>query len=326
VRCGAAMGRPANRVGAVGAQAQPSSERRSAPTGPSDAAVSRDPGTPDAAPDDADDLRRFHFDRLIRRRSTLAWGGIPTVVIAIGLFFSNPLLTLVTLVLGFLTTIAVCWSKADSQAEDDFFVAYAEERGLTRTKDGSLPGSTPLLRKGDKREADEVLEGSLGDGISGRLALYTYTDVWYDKNGRHETDYRFTVAISDVPECRQRLPGVYANRKFGFRVFEHLEDVFRTKERVKLESGKLDDEYEIFADKDQDQNFLRQLFSPTFIVWMTDEAPEKFAFELEDGVLCCNVRGHKKSAAELDGMRGAAAHVASRLRDEVREGATAPSA
>ncbi len=314
------------RVGAAAAEEQPSPERRSAPTGPADAAVSRDPGTPGTAPDDTDDLRRFRFHRLIRKRSTLAWGGIPTVVIAIGLFFPNLLLMLVTLVLGFLITITVCWSKADSQAEDDFFVAYAEERGLTRTKDGSLPGSTPLLRKGDQRKGDEIMEGPLGDGISGRLALYTYTDVWYDTSGRHETDYHFTVAMSDVPECRQSLPGLYANRKFGFRVFENLEDVFRTKERVKLESEKLDDEYEIFTNKDQDQDFLRQLFSPTFIVWMTDEAPEKFAFELEDGVLCCNVWGHKRSAAELDGMRGAASHIAKRLRDEVREGATAPSA
>jgi hypothetical protein len=128
--------------------------------------------------------------------------------------------------------------------------------------------------------------------------------------------------MTDVPECRPRLPELYANRKFGFRVFEKLEDAFRSKQRVKLESEELDNEYEIFTSKDQDQNFLRQLFSPMFIVWMTDEAPEKFAFELEDGVLCCNVKGHKKSAPELDAMRGVAAHIAKRIRDEVAEGAT----
>jgi hypothetical protein len=88
----------------------------------------------------------------------------------------------------------------------------------------------------------------------------------------------------------------------------------------------LENEYEIFAPKEQDQNFLRQLFSPTFIVWMTDSAPEKFAFELEDGVLCCNVKGHKKSALDLDAMRAAAAHIAKRIRDEVAEGAPSTSA
>jgi len=295
-------------------------EKRSAPTGPEDAAVSRDPGTPDTAPDDADDLRGFHFRQLIRRRKTWLWGGIPTVVLAVALAFGNVLWLPIILIAGFLITVLVCWIKAVSRAEDAFFIAYAEERGLSRIETGSLPGSTPLLRKGDERKAEEILEGPLGDGTSGSVALYTYTDVSYDKNGRHETDYHFTVATTDLSECRERLPVLYANRKFGLRFLEKVEDVFRSKERVKLESEKLDTEYEIFSNKDQDQNFLRQLFSPTFIVWLTDEAPEKFAFELEDGVLCCNVKGHKKSAPDLDRMRAAAAHIAGRVREEVQEG------
>jgi hypothetical protein len=236
------------------------------------------------------------------------------------LAFGNLLWIPIILILGFLITVIVCWIKAVSGAENDFFNAYADERGMTRTEVGQLPGSTPLLRKGDENKAEEILEGPLGDGANGTLALYTYTDVWYDKNGRHETDYHFTVSMIDLPECRQRLPELYANRKFGLRVFEKLEDVFRSKERVKLESEKLDEEYEIFSAKEQDQNFLRQVFSPTFIVWLTDEAPEKFAFELEDGVLCCNVKGHKKGATELDGMRASTSHIAKRLRDEIREG------
>jgi hypothetical protein len=301
-------------------------EQRTAPTGPADAAVSRDPGTPDTAPDDASDLRGFHFRRLIRKRSTLYWGGIPTVVLAIALAFGNLLWIPIILVLGFLITVTVCWIKAVSGAEDDFFKAYAEERGLTRTERGNLPGSTPLLRKGDENKAEEILEGPLGDGTTGTVALYTYTEVYYDKDGRHETDYHFTVAMTDIPGCRERLPELYANRKFGLRVFEKLEDVFRSKQRVELESEQIDKEYEIFSRKDQDQNFLRQLFSPTFIVWMTDQAPDKFAFELEDGVLCCNVKGHKKSAAELDVMRGSASHIAQRIRDEIREGAAAATA
>jgi hypothetical protein len=307
----------------MGASEQSTPERRSAPTGPEDAAVSRDPGTPDAALDDADDLRGFHFRRLIRSRSTWLWGGIPAVVLAIALAFGNVLWIPIILIAGLLITLLVCWIMAVSRAEDAFFVAYAEERGLTRTEKGQLPGSTPLLRKGDERKAGEILSGPLSDGVDGTVALYTYTEVYYDKNGRHETDYHFTVAMTEIPECRERLPELYANRKFGLRVFEKLEDVFRSKQRVKLESEELDQAYEIFAAKEQDQNFLRQLFSPTFIVWMTDQAPEKFAFELEAGVLCCNVKGHKKSADELDGLRASTSHIASRIREEVREGATA---
>lgn len=299
----------------------------SAPTGPADAAVSRDPGTPDTAPDDADDLRGFHFRRLIRKRATLYAGVIPTVVIAIALgIVGNPLWLAIIPIFGGLVIVIVCWLIAMSRSEVAFFEAYSKQRGLTRTQKGQLGGYTPLLCKGDERQAEEIMEGPLAEDAQGTLALYTYTEVYYDKDGRHETDYHFTVAMTSVPECSKRMPELYANRKFGFRIFEKVEDAFRSKERVKLESEKLDEEYEIFANKDQDPNVLRQLFSPTFIVWMTDEAPEKFAFELVDGTLCCNVKGHKKSAVELDGMRKASAAVARRLRAEAAEGSAASAA
>ena len=119
---------------------------------------------------------------------------------------------------------------------------------------------------------------------------------------------------------RRLRPELYCRRKFGLRSLEKFEDVFRgSKERVKLESEMLDERYEIFAGKSQDANRLRQLFSPTFIVWLTDSAPEKFAFELVGGTLCCYVNGHKKKAAELDTIRAASAAVASRLREEALE-------
>jgi hypothetical protein len=93
----------------------------------------------------------------------------------------------------------------------------------------------------------------------------------------------------------------------------------RSKERVKLESEALDERYEIFAGKGQDPIRLRRLFSPTFIVWLTDSAPQKFAFELVDGTLCCYVHGHKEKAAELDTIRAASAAVTTRLREEALE-------
>jgi hypothetical protein len=86
-----------------------------------------------------------------------------------------------------------------------------------------------------------------------------------------------------------------------------------------LESEALDKRYEIFAGKEQDQVWLRRLFSPTFIVWLGEEAPKKFAFELVGGTLCCYVSGHKKSAADLDTIRASSATVAKRLREEARE-------
>jgi len=73
------------------------------------------------------------------------------------------------------------------------------------------------------------------------------------------------------------------------------------------------------AGKEQDANWMRQLFSPTFIVWLAEAAPDKFAFELVGGTLCCYVSGHKENAAALDGIAAATGAVAKRLRDEALE-------
>ena len=112
------------------------------------------------------------------------------------------------------------------------------------------------------------------------------------------------------------MPELFCQRKFGLRALEKFEDVFRrSKERVKLESEALDEKYEIFAGKGQDAVWLRRLFSPTFIVWLTESAPKKFAFELVDGTLCCYVQRPQEKAEELDAMRAATATVATRLRE-----------
>jgi hypothetical protein len=123
-----------------------------------------------------------------------------------------------------------------------------------------------------------------------------------------------------VPECASLVPELYCQKKFGLHALEKLEDAFRrSKERVHLESAALDDRYEIFAGKGQDANRLRRLFSPSFIVWLTEGAPKKFAFELLDGTLCCYVNGHKEKAADLDEVCAGTGAVAARLREEALE-------
>jgi hypothetical protein len=273
-------------------------------------------------PDDANDLRGFHFKRLLGK--PLTWVLLAIFAVAAGIaaaIFFGPAIgaaaAAATLLLGLLVVFAI----ADSRAEDAFFTAYAERRGLALADRGPLPPATPLLRKGNDRYAERSMAGPLADGVDGVLALYTYEDETTDSEGNRQTNYyRYTVGLAQVPECAGFVPELYCQRKSGLRALEKFEDVFRrSKERVKLESEALDERYEIFAGKAQDPNRLRQLFSPTFIVWLTDSTPEKFAFELVDGALCCYVHGHKTKAAELDTIRTASAAVAIRLRDESLE-------
>jgi hypothetical protein len=275
-----------------------------------------------AAPDGANDLRGYYFRLLLGKtgvRVAIAMAAIAGA--AAGTLLAGPAIGAAGLAAALIVALLIVFAVADSRAEGAFFDAYGQQRGMTVYGRSRLPQATPLLRKGDDRYAERMLEGPLGGGVDGVLALYTYEDETTDGEGNRQTNYyRYTVGLAQVPECAGFVPELYCQRKSGLRALERFEDVFRrSKERVKLESEALDERYEIFAAKGQDANRLRQLFSPTFIVWLTDSAPEKFAFELVDGNLCCYVKGHKEKAAELDAVRAASGAVATRLRDEARE-------
>lgn len=277
-----------------------------------------------AAPlDDADDLRGFHFRRLLAKPLTWALIGALVVIAAVaGAAAAGPGIGGAAAVAALVVGVVIVLVIADNKAADDFFEVYAQQRGMTQVHGrGRLPQATPLLRKGDDRYTERTLLGPLGEGFDGTLALYTYEEETRDADGNKQTSYhRYTLGLLDVPECSGLVPELYCQRKVGLRALEGLEDVFRgSKERVKLESEVLDDKYEIFAGEGQDPTWLRQLFAPTFIVWLTDSAPSKFAFELVGGTLCCYVSGHEEDAAGLDAVMRATGSVAKRLRDEALE-------
>lgn len=274
------------------------------------------------APADADDLRGFHFKRLMRK--PLTWILIAVFVIAAGVAGAalvGPAIGGAAAVGVFFIALVIVFAIADNAAADAFFAAYAQEHGLALGGKGPLPPATPLLQKGDDRYADRTLTGRIAADCEGTLALYTYEEETTDSEGNRQTNYyHYTLGLVEVPECVAHVPELYCQRKFGFRALEKFEDVFRgNKERVKLESEVLDEKYEIFAGRAQDAVWLRRLFAPTFIVWLTESAPKKFAFELVDGALCCYVSGHKEDTEDLDEIAAATAAVAKRLRDEALE-------
>lgn len=293
-----------------------SSPEEQPPTPPQAAAA------PTEVPDDADDLRGFHFKRLLRK--PLTWIAIGAFMVAIGGVLAatiGPAVGGGGAVAAFVVGVIAVFALADSQAADAFFAAYSQQHGYALGGRTALPAATPLLRKGDDRYAERTLTGTIGNEIQGMLCLYTYEDETTDSEGNRQTNYyHYTVGLVEVPECVAHLPELYCQRKSGLRALEKFEDVFRrSKERVKLESEVLDEKYEIFSGNEQDAVWLRRLFAPTFIVWLTDTAPKKFAFELVNGTLCCYVNGHKEDSEELDLMAAAAATVAKRLRDEATE-------
>ncbi|MFL5899223.1 MAG: hypothetical protein ACJ76D_12340 [Solirubrobacterales bacterium] len=279
------------------------------------------------APDDANDLRGFHFRRLMRKPLSWMLIGVFVLIAGAGGALIGPAVGGGAAVGALAIGVLIVFGIADSKAADAFFDAYAQQHGLVLGGKGPLPAATPLLRKGDDRYADRTLRGRIGEGIDGTLALYTYEEETTDSEGNRQTNYyKYTLGLVEVPECVAHVPELYCQRKFGLRALEKFEDVFRAKkERVKLESEALDDKYEIFSAKGQDAVWLRRLFAPTFIVWLNEAAPSKFAFELVEGALCCYVSGHKENASELDGLAAATATVAKRLREESAETSARPA-
>jgi hypothetical protein len=216
----------------------------------------------------------------------------------------------------FLTVLGV----AINRAHNAFYAAYAEQRGLRWDRSGAVPPATPLLRRGDTRRVDEMFTGTLPGGLNGELALYSYEERSGAGTGSSAKEiHHFTVVLSELPGLEARLPGLFVQRRSGFRFLDGAEDVFRSNERIELESEVLDRKCEIFADRRCDANWLRQLFEPSFVDFLAESSPEGFAFEVENGTLCVNVNRHRGKANELDAICTAAATVAKRITDEAAE-------
>jgi hypothetical protein len=280
-------------------------------------------------PEDADATQGHHFRRLLGSSVTLILGGILVAAVLIGVGAG------VGWGIGaaagggaLLLVLLVVWLIANSQAAEDFFTSYAAGRGLTRVDGKSmLPPVTPLLRKGDERYAEQRFNGVLPGGIDGSLCLYTYEDETRDSDGNKQTTYvHFTIVMTELPATASYLQELYCQRRVGFRFMDSMEDVFRKRQRVEQESDAVDKSYEIFIGEHDDMNKARQLLSATFLVWLEQNSDENYAFELCAGSLVGNVKGHKKSAADLDRICSVSAAVARRLQAEAGEVVQAPPA
>lgn len=288
------------------------------PVGPGEGVAPPD----QAVPLDADDTRGMHLKRLLRHPLTLSLGTTFAIVgFVIGTMAGGVAIGAAAAAGVILLVLLVVFVLAAGRAKEDFFSAYAHARGLNRTSGRtSLPPTTPLLRKGDDRYAEQVMNGTLPGGAPGAIGLYTYEVETRDSDGDRDTDYyRFTVVLHDIPSIAPKVSDVYCQRRSGFRFMDGAEDVFRRMNRLELESEQLDKRFEVFFGEHDDEVWMKRLFSPSFIVWLSENTPKNFAWELSAGSLCVNVNRHLDSAAELDALCEAASKVAHRLAEEASQ-------
>ncbi len=273
-------------------------------------------------PDDASDTRGTHLRQILASPVTLLIGGFLAGLALVGVGTQVNWGAGGGAAAGVIAIVLiVVWAIANSRAREDFFNAYAQGRKLTRIGGkSSLPPITPLLRKGDNRYAEQRFNGVLPGGMDGSLCLYTYEETSTDSDGNRQTTYvHYTVAMTELPQTAAMMQELFCQRRFGFRLMDSAEDVFRRRQRVEQESEAVDKKYEIFIGANDDLNMARQVLSPSFLVWLDDHSPEAYAFELCAGSLVCNVKGHKKTSAELDELCEASAAVARRLAEEADE-------
>jgi hypothetical protein len=124
-----------------------------------------------------------------------------------------------------------------------------------------------------------------------------------------------------------RFQGIYLRRRRG--VLDRLDsdsNWLRSQklEKVELESAKFMERYELWRDRDQDEVRMRQLFAPSFVIWLA-EHPLAPGFELRAGELVVFVPGHTEDAGHLEFLLMAANEISKRIQTELTEAAQAGS-
>jgi hypothetical protein len=186
--------------------------------------------------------------------------------------------------------------------------AYAAARGLTVEDGVRLPRTTPLLAEGEVHNVDALAGGWFSRYVEAKIALI-------DRGDAH-----FTVAVTHVPKAKRFVPWMLCHRTED----EHFlggafSSLVRGGGRVELGSAELDQHYRVYAASERDDIWFHELFSPAFIVWLVEMAPQGFAFEYVEGTLCVSVLGRATLTEDLDGLRDATVELVRRVRAEIAE-------
>jgi hypothetical protein len=278
-----------------------------------------------SVPANANSTRNAHFRTVIGSSTAIVGGAIAaTVAFSVGAAsHSLPVMAGGPLVVA-LVVAAIALVKADSDAEDEFFRRYATVHGLNHWPKWSLAEFTPLLGGGDRRRCEHWMEAN-GRG----LGWYTF-EVRQNNGDKADTwePHDFTIATVDIGEHGMaRFQGVYLRRRRG--VVDRLESganwlAGHDLDKVELESIAFMERFELWASRDQDEIVLRQLFAPSFVVWLS-EHPLQPGFELRAGVVVVFIPRHCGEAGKLEFLQMAAAEISKRISAELTEAAQAGS-
>lgn len=276
-------------------------------------------------PANTESTKGAHFQTLLSSSPSVVGGAIASVaVFTLGAATHHPALMLGAPVLVGIPVLIICWFVADDKAENEFFTRYAAAHQLAHYEKSSVNSFTPLLGGGDRRHCEHWMQSNDGGNAIG---WFTF-EVRQDNGDKPDTwePHHFTVAMVDLGEMgMRRFQGIYVRRKRG--IFDRLDtdSNWLKKSRVRkveLESTAFDEKYELWIDQDQDDIVVRQLFAPSFIVWMTDH-PLSPGFELRAGTLVVFLPGRCGEAGKLDWLLMALRDISTRVQTELTQAAQA---
>ena len=164
------------------------------------------------------------------------------------------------------------------------YAELASHRGLAAAGDVHPGAVTPLLTKGGGFA--HAHRGPLTERVDGVIARYAY--------GR----FAYNVVFARIPESQPFVPRLQCERRGRITDDTHYGFEVRNT-RQWTESEVLNQRFKVTTSPFQDPNWMRQLFSPTFIDWLGMQTPGDFSFELAYGSLLCSV---EEDDPEIEGL------------------------
>lgn len=220
--------------------------------------------------------------------------------------------------------LAAHWN-ATQRARSEFFGSLAPTLGLRYTAVGHYVPITPLLAAGDRQRFEHTMEGPLFGSQGGPPCLLGH--FTYEISSEVNDDvtvwrpHQFTVCAIDVGAPLVRFRGLYLRpRLSGLGLERDWLKRSPRPEAVELESARFNELYDLRRANDQDELALRELFSPSFVVWLS-EHPLRPGFEVKAGTLVVFLSGHEESEWKLTLLHEAAREIARRLDKQVGEDA-----
>lgn len=187
---------------------------------------------------------------------------------------------------------------------------FASARGLEQLPSVDPGPLTPLLVEGKGEPLRPALRRTLGEGVDGVVGQLAYK--------RNKT-FRFRVALTEVPAATAFAPRVFCIRRGRGTRDDEFYGFEARHSKLWTESTALNERFEVSTSPYQDPNWLRQLFSPSFVDWLGTKPPADFSFELAYGALLGSIESDDQGADGLAALCDATAHVATRIREECEE-------